>query len=199
MKIIRILFYLAFFLVNPIYLYAQNEDIQFPLYVYEDFESSKNHGVPSGWMGDYRDIILNLNHKDNPYSGKSCLKIIYTAKGSRKAYWAGIMWQYPANNDAAIDAGINLQSAKKLTFWARGEKGGETIDSFRLGGAIGSYPDSDSVSVKNIVLSKEWKEYKIDLNGHDLRYISGFFSWVASKYKNPKGLTFYLDEIRIEN
>ncbi|MCK5708136.1 MAG: hypothetical protein KAI43_10835 [Candidatus Aureabacteria bacterium] len=197
MKRFIVVFLFAFGLYHT-YLFAQDDSIQFPIYVYEDFESSKNHGVPSGWMGDYRDILLNLNYKDNPYSGKSCLKITYTAKGSRKAYWAGIMWQYPANNDGAINSGINLGQAKKVIFWARGKKGGEIIDSFSLGGAIGSYPDSDSVSIKNIVLSKEWKEYEIDLKGHDLRYISGFFSVVASKYKNPKGLTFYLDEVRIE-
>ena len=176
----------------------KNADIVFPLYVYKDFESPGNHGAPSGWMGDYRDILLNLNHKENAYSGKSCIKITYSAKGSRKVYWAGIMWQYPANNDGVVDAGLDLNSAGKLVFWARGEKGGEIIDSFGLGGAIASYPDSDSVSLSPIVLSREWKKYEIDLRQYDLRYISSFFSWVASKSKNLKGMTFYLDEIKIE-
>ena len=194
--------YLMFFLLCVLGLFfvpvsAQANNIQFPFYVYEDFESSKNHGVPSGWLGDYRDITLNLNHKDNPYKGNSCIKITYTPLGSRKAYWAGIMWQYPANNDGAIDAGLYLNEAKKITFWIRGEKGGEIIDSFKLGGAIGSYPDSDCVGIHNILLSKEWTQYTISLDQRDLRYISGFFSWVASKYHNPQGMTFYIDEVKI--
>ena len=180
------------------YLYAQDASIQFPLYVYEDFESPKNHGVPSGWMGDYRDIILNLNCKDNPYSGKSCMKITYTAKGTRKAYWGGMIWQYPANNDGTIDAGIDLSGAEKITFWARGEKGKEVIDAFKLGGTLGLHPDSGMAGIFDVVLTKGWKQYEIDLRECDLRYISGFFQWVASKYKNPKGLTFYLDEVKIE-
>ena len=155
--------------------------------------------IPSGWLGDYRDIVLDLNHKDNPFSGKTCIKIIYKAKGSRKAYWAGIMWQYPANNDSVMDAGLNLNGAKKLVFWARGERGGEYLDAVKCGGAIGSYPDSDSAFIRNILLSKDWQKFEIDLTGHDFRYVSGFFSWVASKQKNPQGMTFYLDEIRIEN
>ena len=192
-----IFFLLCVFSFYPVPVSAQVDNIQFPFYVYEDFESSKNHGVPSGWLGDYRDITLNLNYKGNPYKGNSCIKITYIPLGSRKAYWVGIMWQYPANNDGTIDAGLDLNGAKKITFWIRGEKGGEIIDAFKFGGAIGSYPDSDIAGIYDILLSKEWEQHTINLDHKDLRYISGFFTWVASKYRNPQGITFYIDEVKI--
>jgi hypothetical protein len=176
----------------------EKETVQFPFRIYEDFESPNNHGVPSCWMGDYRDIVLVMNWTEMPHSGKTCIKVSYSAEGSRKAYWAGIMWQYPANNDGSIDAGLDLTGARKLVFWARGEKGGETLDTVKLGGLIGTYPDSDSASARKIVLSTEWTRYEIDLKGVNLSYISSFFTWVASKYRNPDGLTFYMDEITIE-
>ena len=90
--------------------------------------------------------------------------------------------------------------AKKLTFWARGEAGGEKIAEFRIGG-VGQgrdYPDSDTASIGPVILSKQWKEYEIDLRGKDLTYISGGFAWFANVDDNPSACTFYLDNIRFE-
>ena len=86
------------------------QSVKFPFYVYCDAASSLNHGAPSGWMGDFRDIVINLNSKDNPYSGDSCIEITYTAEGSKYAYWAGMAWQNPANNAGYIEVacGNNL-------------------------------------------------------------------------------------------
>ena len=40
--------------------------------------------------------------------------------------WAGIYWLSPANNWAKIKgAGYDLTKANRLTFWARGAKGGD--------------------------------------------------------------------------
>ena len=172
--------------------------IEFPFYVYRDARSNENHGAPSGWMGDFRDIIIDLNCEDSPYSGDSCVRIIYTAEGSKFAYWAGMTWQYPANNTGYIDGGINLSGAKKLTFWVRGDKGGEIIDAFKFGGTLGAYPDTDSVGIYQIMLSHEWTQYEIDLADCDLSYISSLFCWVANRYSNPNGFVIYIDEIRIE-
>ena len=178
--------------------YASAQDKMFPFYVYGDANSPQNHGSPSLWLGDFRDIILNLNCKDNPYSGDSCLEITYTAEGSKYAYWAGMLWQNPSNNAGEIDAGLDLSGAKKLTFWARGEEGGEIIDAFKLGGTLGAYPDTDSAGIYQVMLNKDWARYEIDLTHCDLKYISGLFCWVANRYNNPEGFKIYLDEIRIE-
>lgn len=194
-NILIVLFILAF-LLGERFSFAQG--VKFPFYVYEDYDSTLNHGAPSGWMGDYRDIIIDETYHKNPYSGKTCIKIVYTAEASRFAYWAGILWQFPANNSGDIDGGIDFTGAEKLTFWARGEEGNEIIDAFKMGGNLGAYPDTDTIGIYDVMLNKEWTKYEIDLTGCDVSYISGLFMWVASKHRNPDGIIFYLDEIRIE-
>lgn len=167
-------------------------------YVYQDAASRENHYIPSGWMGDYGDMKMNQNCTVNPQSGKSCIEINYNAKKTQGAGWAGIFWQNPANNWGDIKGGYNLTGAKRFTFWARGAKGGEVINEFKVGGIRGVYSDSDSTSIGPITLTKNWKKYTIDLTGLDLSYISGGFCWVASSDMNPNGFTIYLDEMRYE-
>jgi hypothetical protein len=171
---------------------------EMPLYIYADRGAIGNHFIPSGWMGDYSDLKLDVGSAENPYFGKSCIKIIYANKASNGARWAGIYWQYPANNWGGVDAGLDLSKATKLTFWARGEKGGERIEEFKIGGIMGEYSDSDSSGIGPVVLEKEWKEYTIDLKGKDLSYIIGGFAWASNLDVNPEGAVFYLDEIKFE-
>ena len=166
--------------------------------VYADRWAPSNHYIPSGWMGDYGDIKFNDGFTTGPQSGKSCIKVTYNAKLSQGAGWAGIYWQNPANNWGTRDGGFDLTGAKNLSFWAKGEKGGEVIAEFKMGGITGEYGDSDSDGIGPITLTKDWKKYVIDLKGLDLSYISGGFCWVASKMDNPDGMTFYLDEIVYE-
>ncbi|MFH1776064.1 MAG: hypothetical protein ABH952_00655 [Candidatus Omnitrophota bacterium] len=167
-------------------------------HVYIDKGSRDNHYVPSGWMGDYGDLKLNESCTENPHTGKTCIKITYSAEGKQGAKWAGIYWQNPANNWGDVDGGMDLSGAKALTFWARGEKGEERIVEFKVGGITGPYSDSDSASIGPIDLTAEWKEYKINLEGRDMSYISGGFAWVTNVDSNPEGMTFYLDDIKYE-
>ncbi len=168
-------------------------------YVYQDFASRENHYIPSGWMGDYGDMKIVQNCTISPQSGKFCIEIKYdTKKRSQGAGWAGIFWQNPANNWGDMKGGYNLTGAKRLTFWARGEKGGEILNEVKIGGIRGVYSDSDSTAIGPITLTKEWKKYTIDLTGLDLSYISGGFCWATSADMNPGGMTFYFDEIRYE-
>ena len=92
--------------------------------------------------------------------------------------------------------GFNLTGAKKLVFWARGEKGGEVV-TFKMGGVgMGhQYPDSDSATSDPITLTKDWKEYSMDLTGKDLSHIIGGFSWVGTAKENQSNITFYLANI----
>jgi len=167
-------------------------------YVYLDRGKRANHYIPSGWMGDYGDIKMNLNSKDNPHTGKTCMKFTYTAQGKQGANWAGVFWQNPANNWGEKKGGYDLTGATKLTFWARGEKGDERIMEFKFGGLGGSYPDSDSVGIGPIDLTPEWKQYTIDLIDADLSYVNGGFCWATNADSNPEGAVFYLDDIRYE-
>jgi len=57
-----------------------DEDWEISLYefpVYTDVSSSDNHFIPSGWMGDYSDVSLNENWRENPHSGETCKIKIY--------------------------------------------------------------------------------------------------------------------------
>jgi len=169
-----------------------------PFVVYNDYVPGTLRGVPSGWMGDYRDMTLNMNWKENPHAGETCIRFTYNAKGSRYCDMVGVMWQNPANNSGEIDGGLNLTGASNVTFWARGEKGKELIDAFTFGGTIGPYPDSDKASLTYVRLKPEWAQYKIDISQCDLMYISSFFGWIAARFNNREGFTIYLDDIQVE-
>ncbi|MFZ5801437.1 MAG: hypothetical protein ACOY3D_08730 [Candidatus Omnitrophota bacterium] len=169
-----------------------------PFDVYTDKASPHNHYIPSGWMGDVSDITFNDIWTDSPHSGSTCIKIVYSNRASNGARWAGLYWQSPANNWGSRKGGFDLTGATKLTFWARGENGGERIEEFKLGGITGDYPDSDSAGIGPVILTKDWKQYTIDLRGKDLSYISGGFCWATNLDVNPDGATFYLDDIVYE-
>ncbi|OPX28531.1 MAG: hypothetical protein B1H08_05755 [Candidatus Omnitrophica bacterium 4484_171] len=182
-------------------LIEESAKTNFPFYVYADSSSLDNHFIPSGWMPATaaQDIKLDINSGNNPFSGDSCIKVEY--KNNSGTRWAGIYWQNPANNWGTVpNAGFDLRGAEKLTFWARGEKGGEIINEFKMGGiSSGEYIDSDSASIGPIKLTTEWKKYEIDLRGKDLSYVIGGFCWATNiDVNDPEGIVFYLDEIRYE-
>ena len=183
-------------------LTKESTKTNFPFYVYADSGSLDNHFIPSGWMPDARtslDVKFDGNWKNYTYSGDSCIRIEYRNNSGTR--WAGITWQQPAGNWGAVpNAGFDLQGAEKLTFWARGDKGDEIINEFKMGGlASGEYIDSDTASIGPIKLTKEWKKYEIDLRGRDLSYVIGGFAWATSiDVNDPEGIVFYIDEIKYE-
>lgn len=179
----------------------KKSDSKFPFYIYEDQASRNNHFIPSGWMGDWGDMKLDTGYKDNPKSGKTCIRITYSPERNQGAGWAGIYWQHPANNWGGKKGGFDITGAKKLSFWAKGENGGEKIAEFKVGGITSEIEDgdSDSASIGPIELSTEWQKYVIDLEGLDLSHIIGGFCWAASGDENPEGFLLYLDEIKYEN
>jgi hypothetical protein len=171
----------------------------FPFYIYKEFHSPANHFVPSGWMGDYRDIHFDDHWRPaGSKDGKTVVHITYTAQAAQDHGWAGIYWQHPANDWGDKPGGLNLNGAKQLVFKVRGEKGGEIIDEFKVGGISGDYADSGSAAIGPITLAKDWKEIVINLDGQELSSISGGFCWVMSRESNPAGASFFLDDIRFE-
>ncbi|MBL8014200.1 MAG: hypothetical protein JNN05_10165 [Candidatus Omnitrophica bacterium] len=168
-----------------------------PFAVYKD-KGSFNKFAPSGYMPTGECLYMNDAWTESCAQGKTCIKVIYDIDCSKKSRnWAGIYWLNPADNWGDRRGGYNLTGAQKLTFWARGEKGGERIEEFKIGG-VGramEYPDSDSAFIGPVILTKEWKEYTIDLRGKELSYISGGFAWVSNTDANAESCVFYLDEI----
>lgn len=168
-------------------------------YIYADKGAKVNHYVPSGWMGDYGDLRIDDAAKDSPKNGTTAFKVTYSGKAAQGAGWAGIFWQQPANNWGNKPGGFNLSNYKKVTFWARGAQGNEKIAEFKVGGITGENADSDSASIGPVSLTKEWKQYSIDLTGKNLSNIIGGFAWSASRDDNPQGFVIYLDDIRFES
>jgi len=167
------------------------------LVVYKD-KPSPSHFVPSGFMPDGRCVAINDVWVDNCNEGsRSCIQVKFNRDCTATSTgWAGIYWLDPANNWGDVKGGFNLTGAKALVFWAKGEKGGEVV-TFKMGGVgMGhQYPDSDQASSEPIVLTKDWKEYSIDLTGKDLSHIGGGFAWVGTAKENQSNITFYLGNI----
>lgn len=168
-----------------------------PFYIYFDYGSDLNHFVPEGWMGDTADITFDDNYLLDA-ERQNVIQIIYTPSGSEQ--FAGIYWWDPPGSFfGSKDGGFDLSCAKKVTFWARGEFGGEKAE-FKVGGIDGTYKDSllQPESTGPITLTEKWVLYSIDLSEKDLSHTIGGFVWVTNKPSNPKGATIYLDEIRFE-
>lgn len=182
------------------YLYEVMDKYHNSFDVYTDQDAGGNHFYPSGGMGDVSSIFFDSNWKSECHSGSSCIKITFTATEDN---WAGIYWQDPENNwctGTATVGGYDITGATKITFWAKGEKGGEKVKFFA--GGIKSDKckeccDSlDKTSTKYITLKSSWQEYTIDLSSQDLSHVVGGFGWVTNSSKNQKGATFYLDDIK---
>jgi outer membrane protein OmpA-like peptidoglycan-associated protein len=169
-----------------------------PFAVYSGQPGRSAHYVPSGYMGDIGNLTLSGAFVPSHEGKGTPLRVVYTPKGPKG--WAGVYWQSPANNwgDRAGKTGYDLTGAKKLTFWARGEKGGEKIREVRIGGIVGRYPDSDVAKAGPIVLSADWKRFEIDLTGKDLKHIIGGFGLSVNKYDNVGEVTFYINDIAYE-
>jgi hypothetical protein len=218
-KMLTLLVGLGGFFSASASLYAKDagkpSDTDPTFYVFSEKGSRLNHYIPSGWMGDFGDLKINngwtkgvakpkdakaKKPKGVDEKDETCLQISYSGERKQGHGWAGIYWQHPANNWGDKRGGYNLTGYKKLVFWARGEKGGETIDKFFTGGISGQTEegDSDEASVSPVSLTKEWKEYTIDLTGLDLSHIIGGFGFAANADANPNGVVMYVDEIRYE-
>lgn len=157
---------------------------------------------PSGWMGDGEKeesiyVRVDSASRENPHSPPTCYKWIYDPgpKG-----WAAVAWQYPENNFGE-KPGWNLTGYSKVTFWVRGQKGGEQL-TFKAGGQTNPqlpYQASfEETATDMITLTRDWQQYEIDLTGKDLSNVPCAFVWVAREMENPDGCTFYLDDIQYE-
>lgn len=160
-----------------------------PLVVYAD-ATDKPTFVPTGWMGNTKAMKLDEKCETKPHAGSTCLKFDFTANDG----WGGIVWQSPPNDWGDKPGGWNVTGATRLTFWARGEQGGE-VATFQLGilGKDKKFADSASAKLEGVALGTDWKQYSISLSNKDLSRIkTGFVINVAS---TGKPMTIYIDDI----
>ncbi|MBN1270544.1 MAG: hypothetical protein JXB04_13220 [Kiritimatiellae bacterium] len=165
-----------------------------PLVLYGNCEDETDQPyIPSGWMGNTDAIEMDECWPDKPHSAPSCMKFTYSdVKG-----WGGVVWQSPADDWGDEPGGWDITGAKRLVFWARGDKGEEMVE-FKMGilGKNKAYPDSAKASLGKVKLGADWQEFSIPLEGKDLSVIKTGFVWVIAGRKEP--VTFYLDDVRFE-
>ncbi|HEV7239912.1 MAG TPA: hypothetical protein VGQ36_11795 [Thermoanaerobaculia bacterium] len=189
--------------------------------VSEDVSSAGNHFHAFAKIPDkFAPVDINGSWTQTKHSGATSLRCVFLA---RDPGFGGFYFQngvllgkdraprpnfgvYP---DAGIDLGIDITGATALTFWARGERGGEEVEFFVAGVGrdaftgekIERFPDSSFRRPKagtTVRLTTTWKQYSISLGLADLSYLLGGFGWVASADLNPAGAVFFLDDIRYE-
>lgn len=176
-------------------------------YIYSDADAGNNHFVPTGFMGDCGDIHVHPAWEKNPHSGKTCIRIVYDAKGKgphRCPYpgpckWSGLIWQHPpcnwGQNDFWKNQGYDLSGYTRLAFWARAEKNCEL--DFQVAGVNEAYGDSQRQPLKRTFnLKPKWTQFEIDCKPANLKHTIGGLGWVTNWDTNHEGVTFYLDEIR---
>lgn len=186
--------------------------------IYDDVSSGGNHFHSYGKIPDQdASVEMNGSWPIEPHSGATAIRCEFA--GSAGPSFGGFYLlngvlpagaTSPQVNFGAIpDAGITALSgaAENLTFWVRGERGGEQIDFFvagvgrdaRSGIPIQPYPDSSPRHPpfgSLFVLTTQWQRFTIDVSGLDLAYVLGGFGWAASSKHNPEGAVFYLDDIQ---
>jgi hypothetical protein len=161
------------------------------LVVYADGMTTRPYD-PSGWMGNRGVIRMDEKCSTTPHSGATCLKIDYLALDK----WGGVIWQNPPNDWGDKPGGYNLTGATALTFWARGEDGGEKV-KIVFGVIKSDKPHSDTASGElEVVLTKEWTQYSMNLTGKDLSRIKTGFGWTVAGQGKP--IAFYLDDVKYE-
>jgi basic membrane protein A len=167
-------------------------------YVFQDGGATVNQFVAEGRVGDVADINIDENFQRDA-TRPNVIKIMYAAQGAQGS--ATVYWWLPGTNwgNGPKDVGLDLSCATKVTFWARGEKGGEKAE-FKIGGIKGTFGDSLQPAFSNgpLTLTNQWTQYTIDLTGKNLSHIMGGFSWFANKPSNPQGAVIYLDDIKFE-
>ena len=185
--------------------------------VYSDADAAGNHFAHRGMISDpsssYRVPDMAERTTTDPARGLSCLRASFGGAG---ATWGG--WYFlngvlqgndtvPRPNWGTVpDAGLDLRGATTLTFQARGEVGGERVEFLALGvgrdavtgDPIAPHPDSSRrISTGYVTLTRDWREYTIDVSAADLSYVLGGFGWVSALTQNDgQPIAFYLDEIR---
>jgi hypothetical protein len=165
--------------------------VNLPFYVYQD--NGELPYLPSGYMGNYAALAVDLNHQENVYAGSTAIKIRYSAESN----WYGLAFVDPVNDWGEILGGYNIGAAETFSFWAK-------TNEFDVKATIGfgliednkPFPDTAKKSV-DVVLTTEWKKYTIKTKKLDLSCIrSGLV--IFSSGNGFSSHDIYIDEVVFE-
>jgi hypothetical protein len=165
--------------------------VELPFFVYNDGDEPQPY-VPSGYMGNYDAMEVDLNHKEEVYSGHSAIQIKYKSDKD----WYGLGFVDPANDWGDILGGYDISGAKTFSFWAKASISNvHATIGFGLIDKDKPYPDSAKKSI-DIELTTEWKKYTIKTKNLDLSCIrSGLVLFSSAHIFSHE---IYLDEIVFE-
>ena len=162
---------------------------------------------PSGWMGDIVQAggtgTLNVTTEETTVEGKTFAATRIDYKQGKGKGWAGVYWQHPDKN-WGDEPGFSLAGYKRISFFARGERGGEIVEFVSGGITNKSKPHQDSFrkSLGKVVLKKDWTKYVIDLSDltdQQLSDVIGAFAWVAvGGYDKEGKLVTYIADLKVE-
>jgi hypothetical protein len=164
-----------------------------------------DHFSPTGYMGDGTtvgvvDMVAAVCPSRAPSATGDCYRIVYTPPSPPMNQWAGVYWQYPANNWGAYPGHAVEAGAMRARVWARGEHGGETI-TFKVGGIADStqpHHDSIQVAAPPITLTTSWQAFEVDFAGASYSEVLGGFAWIVNLpagAPSTQPIVFYLDGI----
>ena len=161
-----------------------------PFYIYQD--AGELPFAPSGYMGNFEAISVDLNNTEGVHAGSSAIKISYAARGG----WYGVGFVDPANDWGDILGGYDISGASTFSFWAKAnDTNVKATIGFGLIGKDKPFPDSAKKSTE-IVLTKKWKRYSIKTKKLDLSCIRSGLVVVAPGNGFPHAI--YLDEVVFE-
>jgi len=185
------------------------------VYVYRESGDSQNHFTQKAKIFGSNEALIgdmDENWQVFPAAGRSCIRCSQTVTLNDWGGWMFLNGWLPdgetepqLNDGSAPGQGIDLTGTHSLTFMARGENGGERVEFYTCGfgrdewgHSLVKYPDTArKQSLGYVTLTKDWKEYTIDLRGKDMSSIACGFGFVVSAWNSPFGENvFYLDEIR---
>ena len=185
------------------------------VYIYRESGDSQNHFTQKAKMWGTDETLvedMDENWRESPAAGRSCIRCSQTVTLHDWGGWMFLNGWLPEgetvpqlNDGSAEGQGLDLTGTQSLTFMARGENGGEKVEFFTCGfgrdpggKATVRFPDSAvKHSLGYVKLTKEWKEYTIDLRGADMSSVACGFGFVMAPGESGTGTrVFFLDEIR---
>lgn len=179
-----------------------NGPVPLPFFVSDQF-------VPSGFMGDSPASMNAITMKHDsascksprpPGAGGDCYSITWApTPPDGGSAWAGVYWQSPSDNWGTKPGKAIAPGATKVSFYAAGAVGGETIQlcTGGIGSASTAYKDTFSAKSQPIALTTAWTRYEISLQGASYTSVLGAFCWTAAA-SAPMSAQLYIDDLKWE-
>ena len=163
--------------------------------------------VPSGYMGDGSTAgavaMMPLKTTDpqdcggdrSPAAIGTCYTVTYTPVSGGQG-WAGVYWQYPANNWGA-QGGLGIPAgATEVSIWAKGAAGGESLTLVAGGIETTGMAHEDTFKANSTAtLTTSWAQYTITLPS-TYGPVLGGFAWSVAAPKSGGSVQFSVDSIQ---